>query len=198
MYRYGVFVLVVWMGALPARAEIYKFIDDNGMVTYTNMPRPGVKPQIVIADPVKSGASTGAKPASQRSNQRSNASRASPSPQYFPKVDASTQRKRDDMRRQLLEEELASEQRSLSAARTALNTLSRRSGADYDKQLEGVRLHEKNIEMLKKKRGQTRFYAHTRGGHTAASGSKSTLSHSQSDVPRQRGWVGRRKENNRV
>jgi hypothetical protein len=36
--------------------------------------------------------------------------------------------------------------------------------------------------------------ARTRVGHLAASGSPSKLSHSQSDVPRQRGWVGRERK----
>jgi len=143
MYRCCLPVLVVCVYATPAVAEIYKFVDDNGMVTYTNMPRPGVKPQIVIADPAKP-ASVQAMPAKRKSSAQG------PTPEYFPRVDTSTQRKRDDMRRQLLEEEMNSEQRSLSAARAALNTSGRQPGTDLGKLLESVRLHEKNIEMLNK------------------------------------------------
>lgn len=150
MYRYCIPVLAMWLCAMPAGAEIYKFVDDNGMVTYTNMPRPGVKPQIVIADPVRSPT-----PAAESGGKRKPSERTS-SPGYFPKVDVSTQRKRDDMRRQLLEEERSSEQRSLSVARAALNAAGRQPGSALEKLLEAVRLHEKNIEMLDKELARLR------------------------------------------
>ncbi|MBM4181860.1 MAG: DUF4124 domain-containing protein [Betaproteobacteria bacterium] len=131
-------------GADSARAEIYKFVDDDGQVTYTNMPRPGAKPQLVIPDltpsaKVPPAPETKAKPSTR-----------TPTPAYFPKVDTGTQRKRDDMRRQLLVEELRSEERNLAAAKGALSTGSRQPGADVRKLADAVRLHEKNIEMLNK------------------------------------------------
>jgi hypothetical protein len=54
------------------------------------------------------------------------------------------------MRRQLLVEELRSEERNLAAAKGALSTGSRQPGADVRKLADAVRLHEKNIEMLNK------------------------------------------------
>ncbi len=129
----------------PCQAEIYKFVDDNGFVTYTNMPRPGAKPQMVIKDPLADAAKKAAIPATKRkSNSRSS------TPDYFPRVDTSTQRKRDDMRRQLLEDELHMERNNLMAAQTALTSGSRQSGADLKKLMDAVHLHEKNIEMLNK------------------------------------------------
>jgi hypothetical protein len=119
--------------ALPpaAMAEIYKFVDENGLVTYTNMPRPGVKPQVIIPDITRTSGKI-------------------PTPSYFPKVDSQTQGKRDDMRRQLLVEELRSEERNLAASRNELAVNSRRPGADIGKLTESVRMHEKNIQMLNK------------------------------------------------
>ncbi len=132
--------------SLCVQAEIYKFIDDQGNVTYTNMPRPGArKLDLDVSPPPKATSpkdtTAGKKPAG---------SVSSPSPVYFPRVDPNTQRRRDDMRRQLLMEELASEQRNLDAARRALANASRQPGADLNKLADGVRLHEKNIEMLNK------------------------------------------------
>ncbi len=127
------------------RAEIYKFVDDNGFVTYTNMPRPGAKPQMVIKDAQPDAGKKAAVPATKRKS-----SSRSSTPDYFPRVDTSTQRKRDDMRRQLLEDELHMERNNLTAAQTAFTTGSRQPGADMKKLLDAVRLHEKNIEMLNK------------------------------------------------
>lgn len=128
---------------LSAQAEIYKFIDDQGNVTYTNIPRPGAK-KLELDPP--SSAPTLPKAATPPSRPRA----STPSPAYFPKVDPSTQRRRDDMRRQLLMQELASEQRNLDAARRAHAEASRLPGADLKRLAENVRLHEKNIEMLNK------------------------------------------------
>lgn len=130
-----------------SHAEIYKFVDDNGFVTYTNMPRPGTKPELVIPD---AGQAPQKDASPVTTTKRKPSGRASSTPAYFPRVDTSTQRKRDDMRRQLLEEELHSEQRNLAAVRSATATASRQPGADLKKLLDAVRLHEKNIEMLNK------------------------------------------------
>ena len=132
---------------MPAQAEIYKFVDDNGFVTYTNMPRPGTKPQVIIPDSVTGSASKGLDTTPDRKRTRS---RLSSTPSYFPRVDTGTQRKRDDMRRQLLEEEMSSERKNLAAAQSAFNSGSRRPGADLKTLMDAVRLHEKNIEMLTK------------------------------------------------
>lgn len=132
--------------ALPhiAFGEIYKFVDENGLVTYTNMPRPGVKPQMVIPDFSRPNAM----PATPDKKAKPSGRIATPG--YFPRVDTGTQSKRDDMRRQLLVEELRSEERNLAASRSELSQGSRRPGADIGKLTEAVRMHEKNIEMLNK------------------------------------------------
>lgn len=148
--RHGILVCLSLAGLVcsgGSQAEIYKFVDDNGMVTYTNMPRPGVKPQTVIPDVLTAG---GSRTAPSATSTRKPSARSSTTPAYFPRVDMSTQRKRDDMRRQLLEEERNSEERNLTAARAALAQGSRQPGADVKRLQDTVRLHEKNIEMLNK------------------------------------------------
>ncbi len=138
------FTLLLLALPLQAWAEIYKFVDDDGLVTYTNMPRPGSKPQMVIPDIPR----TSAPQTAPEKKSRSNTKNATPS--YFPRVDSGTQSKRDDMRRQLLVEELRSEERNLAASRTELAASSRRPDADISKLSEAVRMHEKNIQMLNK------------------------------------------------
>jgi len=140
-------ILALWGTclALPAQAEIYKFVDDNGFVTYTNMPRPGAKPELVIPDSGQTSKARASTPAASKKP-----STRTSTPTYFPRIDTGTQRKRDDMRRQLLEEELGSEQRNLAAAKSALTLGSRQPGTDLRQLLDTVRLHEKNIEMLNK------------------------------------------------
>lgn len=110
------------------QAEIYKYVDETGHVTYSNTPRPGAK-QLNI-DGVRPG----------------KAKTKAASPYYFPRVDKATQQQRDAMRRQLLLDELQQEQRNLAAAQAA----QRQPGADLNKAAETTRLHEKNIEMLNK------------------------------------------------
>lgn len=132
---------LIW--AQAAHAEIYKFVDDNGHVTYTNMPRPGAKK-------IDLGPSKDTTPALEGRRAKKPSSSRNPTPSTFPRVDSGTQSKRDDMRRQLLVEELSSEQRNLNAAQSEYANGRRQPGADINRLMDAVRLHEKNIEMLNK------------------------------------------------
>ena len=132
-----------------AHGEIYKFVDENGHVTYTNMPRPGAKK--LQLEPI-----AGKPAAGELKNEKKRSAAGNPTPGGFPRVDPGTQRKRDDMRRQLLVEELTSEQHNLSAAQTAYVAGRRQPGAELNRLLDAVRLHEKNIEMLNKELGHLR------------------------------------------
>lgn len=129
--------------ACGVQAEIYKLTDEEGNIIYTNIPQPGAKK---LHFNLPSNTPSPPKAATPPSPPRV----SSPSPAYFPKVDPGTQRRRDDMRRQLLMQELASEQRNLDAARQALAEAIRRGGTDLSRLTDSVRLHEKNIEMLNK------------------------------------------------
>lgn len=128
--------------ALPASAEIYKFVDENGRVTYTNIPKKG-------ATKLDVGGGNGTR------------NRANAGPSSFPKVDSQTQKKRDDMRKEILDDELAAEQKALADAQKALKdgeaTRLGDEAKNYQRYLDRVQklkdnvaLHERNIAALKK------------------------------------------------
>lgn len=130
---------------LPVHAEIYKYVDESGQVTYTNLPKRGAKR--LNLGPVET--------------QVAPARRKEVSTQVnFPRVDSSTQRKRDDLRRSVLQEELRTEERNLAEATTAQKAgEALRSGeqpgsaswrARTDKLRDAIKLHEDNIRALKK------------------------------------------------
>lgn len=138
------FVLTIL--AAPAAAEIYKCVDAAGHVTYSNVVQKGctkleLEPLSTIPGQRKSTAATA-------------------SPSSFPKVEAETQKKRDGERRKILEDELATEQRSLDGARKDLAEQEAvRSGDErnYQKYLDRVQsykdkvaLHERNVASLKR------------------------------------------------
>src|SRR5436190_17303886 len=85
----------------PAHAEIYKYVDENGRVTYSNVPIKGGKrvnlPEVSTVPGQKSA-----------------------TPSSFPKVDDKTQKDRDDVRRKILEDELKVEEAALTDAQKAL------------------------------------------------------------------------------
>lgn len=131
--------------SLPVHAEIYKYVDESGQVTYTNLPKRGAKR--LNLGPVE----TQVAPARKKEVS---------TPANFPRVDSSTQHKRDDLRRSVLQDELRTEERNLAeatAAQKAGEVL--RSGeqpgsaswrARSDKLRDIVKLHEDNISALKK------------------------------------------------
>jgi hypothetical protein len=84
------------------------------------------------------------------------------SPAAFPKVDAKSQKQRDVVRRQILERELAEEQKSLAAAIRELAEYKQARvsypktpvGADLKAYEERIRVHETNIANLQKELGR--------------------------------------------
>lgn len=96
--------------AAPAQAEIYKYVDENGQVTFTDVYRKGAKRIDLPGAPAPlPSASKAPKKASY-----------SPSPADFPRIDPGTQKRRDDIRRQVLEDEIAGERRNADEARRQL------------------------------------------------------------------------------
>jgi predicted RNase H-like nuclease (RuvC/YqgF family) len=136
----------------PALAEICVYIDGEGHVTYSNVseaPPKGAKKLRCF------------KEASSSQAQPEGAARPAPPRQgdQLRKVDEQTQKRRDDDRRRILEEELATEQRQLEAARNELTTQENTRLGDernYQRYLERVQPyrdrvanHERNIEALR-------------------------------------------------
>jgi hypothetical protein len=141
--------LVVCAWGWPAQAEIYKSVDAEGRITYSNIPTKGAKKLNLEPMGTVSGRRGGG-----------GSRYASAAPANFPSVDDQTQRMRDMNRRAILEKELADEQALLAQARQALTEAeSSRSvrGKGASKSLEytqpfreTVTLHEKNIEALQR------------------------------------------------
>lgn len=141
-----VLLLTAALLAQPATAEIYKYVDENGRITYTNVPKKGSKKlDLESGSPAKSRV-------------------GNVGPSSFPKVDNHTQRKRDDQRKQILYEELATEEKSLVEAKNALKVGEAlrlgdevRTPAKYVERVKRLKddvvLHERNIEALKKELG---------------------------------------------
>lgn len=143
----------------PAWGEIYKKVDENGHVTYSNVPiKGGVK--LDLEPPVSSA------PAAPSARPRAKA----PTPANFPRVDKETQNRRDDKRKQILMEELTTEKQALEDAKKAYTEGEsvpevyrtkdgkiRRNVAKYEEKMQRlqaeVEAHEKNIELLQKELG---------------------------------------------
>ncbi len=144
--------LIFLLCAAPVvQAEVYKCVDPEGRTTYTNdrsLAR-GCKPlesgQAVssVPAPVRAPAATPAAPAA-----------------GFPRVTPNDQRARDDTRRQVLETELATEERALAAAEKALaeqEAIRLGDERNYQKVLDRLQpfkdkvdLHKRNIEALRR------------------------------------------------
>ncbi len=130
--------------AVNAQAEIYKSVDEEGHVTYSSTPIKGGKKLHLEPLPTM-------EPPKARSNEF--------------RVDTQTQSRRDDKRRQILEDELATEQKALEDARAKLelakDTPQVYKGADgktyrnvakYEESVnaaqEEVASHEQNVKAL--------------------------------------------------
>ncbi len=120
--------------------DTYKCITESGLPSYFNVPDA---------------------PPSSTPESPSRKSVATPSPAGFPKVDPATQKARDDVRRKVLGDELATEEKLLTEARTAYADGAPAALPDERANVEKYRdrvaklkqsiaVHEKNIEALKK------------------------------------------------
>jgi hypothetical protein len=148
------FILLCTTQIFCAQAEIYKYTDPDGHVTYSSTPIKGAKK--LDLGPLTA---TPAPAAGSRSSEEG--ARVT-----FPRIDSETQKNRDETRRKILEDELASEAKLLAEARQNLKDGQDnpevfrgqdgkiyRNVAKYNEkvsQLESeVALHEKNIDALR-------------------------------------------------
>ena len=97
---------------VPAHAEIYKYVDENGNVTFTDVYKKGAK-RIEMPGAPATLPSAGTPSPKKRASY-------TPSPADFPRIDAGTQQRRDDIRRQVLQDEIATERRNADEARRQL------------------------------------------------------------------------------
>ncbi|HVO87059.1 MAG TPA: DUF4124 domain-containing protein [Casimicrobiaceae bacterium] len=133
-------------------SAVYKCLTESGAYSYFNWPGGD-------GSPSPSGG-VGTRPGSRTSV-------TAPSPTGFPRVDAATQKSRDDMRRKVLSDELASEEKLLNDARSAYGNGApaplpdeQKDADKYRQRLarlrEAVQLHERNVEAIRKELGAVR------------------------------------------
>ena len=131
-----------------AFGEIYKSVDGSGHVTYSNVPTKGA---------TKLNLDTGTPPPKK--------SQRSVSPSDFPRVDNETQKRRDETRRQVLNDELSAETKLLDQAKKELlaaeqtpqgNGAGQKALERMQNLKDNVTLHQKNIDALNKELGNLR------------------------------------------
>jgi len=136
-----------------AYAALCKYIDANGHVTYSDSKVQGANQLSCFEPPPVPPA-----PAPKTSPPGGAASTAAPAG-GLPNVDPTTQRKRDDARRKILQDELATEEKALAEARKALaegeavRLGSERNYQRYLDRIQGLKdrvtQHERNVTALK-------------------------------------------------
>jgi Domain of unknown function (DUF4124) len=107
MKAISIFALFLFTAA-SVQADIYKLVDENGHVTYSNVPMAGAKK--IVMEPIQTVPPTKVK----------EVATVQPTPSNFPKVDGVTQRNRDASRKKILEDELKAEEKLLADAKQAL------------------------------------------------------------------------------
>jgi len=128
----------------------YKCYTESGAFSYFNVPTGDARP---------------AEPVSRRVPPPPGVAPAPPPPQSgLPRVDAATQRSREDMRRKVLADELSAEERLLAEARAAYGNGApgplpeeKADAEQYRQRIarlrQAVELHERNIDALKRELG---------------------------------------------
>ena len=148
------FLLSALGAGMPAQAQIYKCVDPNGTVRYTDQNARGCKaldlPSTIPA------------PAQHRTTGPSGAARpaSASAPADFPKVNGVQQKARDDDRREILNDELRSEEKKLAELRREFNggeperNGNERNFAKYQERVaqmkDNIGRAEKNIDALRR------------------------------------------------
>lgn len=124
---------VAFCAAALADTTIYKLVDDSGRVTYSNKPMKGATvveleplttlptpPAVIAAKSNFKIYSPADKPA--RAEDKPGVATLTPIRTSLASIDVQTQKRRDDGRRRILEDELQKEEQSLDEARSSLAT----------------------------------------------------------------------------
>lgn len=138
------FLVLVMTAAPAANADMWKCVDPDGNTRYTNVKADAKGCKALDLDPINTVPAT----------------RVQQKPVNFPSVKSDTQRQRDSDRRKILEQEMAQEQQQLALAKKQLTEQkdvrlgSEKNYARVEERLkpyeDKVRLHESNVESLKK------------------------------------------------
>ena len=144
--------------AAGAHAVLCKYVDDNGHVTYSDSAVKGAKQSSCFEAPPPPQSAPA--PSGRAGAPPPGPGVAAPAPPGgLPNVDPSTQKRRDDSRRKILEEELAVEEKALAQARKDLQegesvrTGDERNYQRYLDRVQGLKSrvaqHERNVASLK-------------------------------------------------
>ena len=157
-------LLSALMLPLLAQAEIYKHVDAEGRVTYSNVKIKGAKK--LDLEPADTNFGTESSGEKKRTPQAKTASPAS-----FPKVDTGTQNQRDGKRKEILQSELDAEKKALEEAKKAYTegesnpevyqqknadgtSKTFRNVAKYEEKMKALQseidAHQRNIDLLTK------------------------------------------------
>lgn len=146
-----------------AHAEIYKTVDSEGRVTYSNVKIKGAKK--LDLEPADTSFGTGASNGDSAEKRAPQTRTATPA--NFPKVDAGTQNQRDGKRKDILQGELDAEIKALDDAKKAYaegesnpevfktaNGQTRRNVPKFQEKMKNLQAnvdaHQRNIELLQK------------------------------------------------
>ncbi len=146
--------------SLTSHAEIYKHVDAEGRVTYSNVKIKGAKKLYLEPSDTSFGNNSDGEG-------KRTPSAKTPTPASFPKVDAGTQNQRDNKRKEILQAELATEKLALEEAKKAYaegeanpevfrtpEGAIRRNVPKFQEKMkalqENVDAHQRNIELLQK------------------------------------------------
>ncbi len=145
MGKFGVIALACLLSCGVSQAGIYKCVDAQGRVTYTN-DNTSTKGCTQLQEDLPVSSVPALRPPT--------------SAKDFPRVSPDQQKARDDSRRNILDEELASEEEALEAARKALaeqEGIRLGNERNYQRKLDRIKpfqdqveLHQRNVEALQK------------------------------------------------
>ncbi len=153
--------LIVLTFSSHAFAEIYKRVDADGRITYSNIKSKGAT-RLELDPDANTISNDRARAAS-----GGTASKRTATPEGFPRVDKNTQNQRDDKRKDILQNELAAEQAALEQAKKAYaegesnpevyrtaNGSTFRNVPKFEEKMKTLQAdvdsHKKNIELLQK------------------------------------------------
>lgn len=144
------FLILVIIAAPVAYADMWKCVDQDGNTRYTNVKADAKGCKALELDPINTLP----------------AARVQQKPANFPNVKSDTQKQRDADRRKILEQEMTQEQQQLELAKKQLAEQkdirlgSEKNYARVEERLkpyeDKVRLHENNVESLKKEIANTK------------------------------------------
>jgi len=161
MKKHLFLLLVTLTASTAAFAEIYKHVDADGRVTYSNIKSKGATRLEIDPDANNIGNDRA------KAKSGSTANKRTATPDSFPRVDKDMQNQRDGKRRSILQNELDAEKAALEEAKKAYtegesnpevyrtaNGQTFRNVPKFDEKMkslkENVDNHQKNIELLQK------------------------------------------------